>query len=366
MFDRPPVVEFKSVAKAYGGLKVLDGFDLSIEEGEFLTLLGPSGCGKTTLLRLLAGFESPDSGEVLIDGERVNQLPPERRNVNTVFQSFALFLHLSVFDNVAFGPRMKGLDAATIREKVAEALRLVQLDEYGDRKPAQLSGGQQQRVALARALVNRPRVLLLDESLSALDYTLRRKMQVELKGLQRQLGITFVFVTHDQEEALSMSDRVVVMRAGSIEQIGTPREVYEHPANRFVAHFVGESNLLDCVASGRPNGAAGNARVEGTVCVLSCASSIREGKRFTLLLRPEDLRLVDPSDDSARICGRVVEQVYKGMTLDTVVELDSGKRLLASVFFDPEEAALSFRPGQKVGLTWAVNRETVLPDDEAG
>jgi spermidine/putrescine transport system ATP-binding protein len=249
--DNLPVVEFKSITKAYNGLKVLDGFDLNIAEGEFLTLLGPSGCGKTTLLRLLAGFETPDVGEILLDGERVNTIPPDRRNVNTVFQSYALFPHLSVFDNVAFGLRMKKIPAAEILERVEQALAVVDLREYGNRKPRQLSGGQQQRVALARALVNRPRVLLLDEPLSALDFKLRRAMQVTLKTLQRCVGITFVFVTHDQEEALSMSDRVVVMRSGVIEQIGGPREIYEKPASLFVAQFVGESNLLEGVITER-------------------------------------------------------------------------------------------------------------------
>jgi len=362
----PPVVEFQSVAKAYGSLKVLDGFSLSIQEGEFLTLLGPSGCGKTTLLRLLAGFESPDRGEILLDGQPVNHLPPERRNVNTVFQSYALFPHLSVFDNVAFGLRMKKTAPADIRERVAEALAAVRLPDQAARRPAQLSGGQQQRVALARALVNRPRVLLLDEPLSALDYTLRRAMQVELKALQRQAGITFVFVTHDQEEALSLSDRVVVLRGGVVEQIGAPREIYEHPASRFVAGFVGESNWLDGVVSGRIDRASIFAVVEGAACMLRCAASFSPGEHFCLLLRPEDLRLVEPSSPEARLHGSLVETIYKGMMLDTVVELDSGKRVVSSGFFDTDHPVLSTSPGQKVGLAWTAGRETVLAADEDG
>jgi spermidine/putrescine transport system ATP-binding protein len=358
--DHRPVVEFKAIAKAYHGQKVLDGFNLSIAEGEFLTLLGPSGCGKTTLLRLLAGFETPDAGDILLDGERVNALTPDRRNVNTVFQSYALFPHLSVFDNVAFGLRMKKTPRLELRKRVEHALAAVHLPEYGHRLPGQLSGGQQQRVALARALVNRPRVLLLDEPLSALDSKLRRAMQVELKALQRQLGITFLFVTHDQEEALSMSDRVVVMRAGMVEQIGGPREIYELPASLFVAQFVGESNLLQGRVSERVDADSFAALVEGLACVLRLAKSFNVGDRFSVLLRPEDLHLVDPSDPSARLRGQLVEQIYKGMTLECVVELDSGKRLSASAFFDPEEHALDFQIGQRVGLSWVGGREVVL------
>ena len=356
-----PVVEFKSIAKAYNGLRVLDGFDLEIAEGEFLTLLGPSGCGKTTLLRLLAGFELPDAGDILLDGIRVNTLPPDRRNVNTVFQSYALFPHLSVFDNVAFGLRMKKIPASEVTERVEQALVAVHLPGFGKRKPGQLSGGQQQRVALARAVVNRPRVLLLDEPLSALDSKLRRAMQWELKELQRFVGITFVFVTHDQEEALSMSDRVVVMRTGKIEQVGGPREIYERPASRFVAQFVGESNFLDGLITGRNDGNTFRAEVEGLACVLRQALSFHIGDRFNVLLRPEDLHLLAPSDPTARLHGQLVEHIYKGMTLDSVVELDSGKRLFASEFFDQEEHALAFQVGQRVGVGWGSGREVVLP-----
>ena len=356
-----PVVEFKSIAKSFQRQKVLEGFDLSIKEGEFLTLLGPSGCGKTTLLRLLAGFESPDAGEIVLDGIRVNEVPPHLRAVNTVFQSYALFPHLSVSDNVAFGLRMKKVAKARIAERVAQALAAVQLADFGGRKPGQLSGGQQQRVALARALVNRPRVLLLDEPLSALDYKLRRAMQVELKALQRQLGITFVFVTHDQEEALSLSDRVVVMRAGVIEQLGGPREIYEQPASRFVAEFVGESNLLEGVVSGRVDSVSAFAVVEGAACVLRCPPTFRPGERFCLLLRPEDVLLVDASSPEARWQAKVVEAIYKGMMLDTVVELDGGKRVFASGFFDPANPALKLKSGQTVGVAWTAGRERVLP-----
>ena len=355
-----PVVEFKAIAKSYNGLQVLEEFYLSIAEGEFLSLLGPSGCGKTTLLRLLAGFEAPDRGEIFLDGVCVNPLPPDRRPVNTVFQSYALFPHLSVFDNVAFGLKMKNVVKAEIRQRVGEALAAVQLPGYGERKPRQLSGGQQQRVALARALVNQPRVLLLDEPLSALDYKLRRAMQVELKALQRRLGVTFVFVTHDQEEALSLSDRVVVLREGVIEQIGVPRAIYEHPASRFVAEFVGEGNFLDGVVSGPLGEMSAFAVVEGTACVLRCAHGLGAGTRFTLLLRPEDLRLVEPAAAEARLHGELVEKIYKGVTLDAVVELENGKQLVVSAFLGQSGFGQEGRPGQRVGLTWAAGRERIL------
>lgn len=362
---KQPVVEFKSIAKAYnGGLPVLNSFDLSIHEGEFLTLLGPSGCGKTTLLRLLAGFEMPDCGEILIDGKPMNHLPPEGRNVNTVFQSYALFPHLSVFDNVAFGLKMKKFSSADIRERVAEGLDAMHLTEYRDRKPRQLSGGQQQRVALARALVNRPRVLLLDEPLSALDNRLRRAMQVELKSLQRHLGITFVFVTHDQEEALSMSDRVAVMRRGVIEQIGGPREIYEQPANPYVAQFVGESNLLGGVVTRWEGSNRLVALVEGMDYDVPVDSGLAVGDRFFVLLRPEDLHVVECSDRTARLKGRIIEQVYKGVTLDTVLELEHGKQLFVSEFFDQQKQGTDFQIGQRVGVTWAANQEIVLRNDE--
>ncbi len=240
-----PLIQLKQVSKRYGDQDALTDIDLEIFNGEFITILGPSGCGKTTLLRLIAGFEPVSAGAIYLNGRDVADLPPEKREVNTVFQSYALFPHMSVYDNVAFGLRMRGLAPDEIRRRVGEVLNLVQLAGFEGRRPNQLSGGQQQRVAVARAIVNRPLVLLLDEPLSALDYRLRKQMQLDLKHLQRRLGITFVLVTHDQEEAFSMSDRVVVLNAGRIEQVGRPSEVYEQPHNLYVARFVGEINLLD-------------------------------------------------------------------------------------------------------------------------
>ncbi|MBI2782661.1 MAG: polyamine ABC transporter ATP-binding protein [Gammaproteobacteria bacterium] len=240
----PTLLSLRNIGKRYDGRAALGDLTLDILDGEFLTLLGPSGCGKTTLLRLIAGFEPPDTGTIALAGADITAVPPERRPLNTVFQSYALFPHLSVFENIAYGLRREKRPKDEIAARVAEALAMVELGDFARRKPHQLSGGQQQRVAIARALIKRPRLLLLDEPLSALDYKLRRAMQVELKRLQRELGITFLFVTHDQEEALSMSDRIAVLREGVLQQLGTPRDIYERPANLFTARFVGETNLF--------------------------------------------------------------------------------------------------------------------------
>src|SRR5579871_1963504 len=239
------VVELRGVYKSIYDHEILHDINLTVHEGEFLTLLGPSGCGKTTLLRLISGFENPTQGSIFIDNKDVSGLPPHLRHVHTVFQSYALFPHMTVFENIAFGLRCQKVPSAEIKTRISDVLKMVKLEKYAERKPSQLSGGQQQRVAIARAAVNRPRVLLLDEPLSSLDYRLRKTMQIELKQLQRKLGITFIFVTHDQEEALSMSDRVVVMHEGCIEQVGTPRQVYEEPQNLTVAKFIGEANIFD-------------------------------------------------------------------------------------------------------------------------
>ncbi len=366
------VIELKGVSKSYGSQQVLHGIDLQVRKGEFLTLLGPSGCGKTTILRLLAGFETPSSGQVWIGGQDVGALPPEARQVNTVFQSYALFPHMSVFDNVAFGPRLKGVDGAEIEARVMEALRTVKLDSFARRRPDQLSGGQQQRVAIARALVNQPLVLLLDESLSALDYKLRKAMQIELKQLQRSLGITFVFVTHDQEEALSMSDRIVVMNTGHIRQVGTPREVYEEPADLFVAKFVGEINTLTGhVAAVRDDGFD----VDLFGHVLDLKSKTRRfalGDPVSVLVRPEDLRICREGEaaveDIADLFPAVVEEViYKGTTVDLLVRLsESGEQLATTQFFneDAETSLLDYRIGDPVLVDWVHGWEVVLPHHE--
>ncbi len=366
-----PIVALKNITKRFGDKTVLKGLDIDVRNGEFLTLLGPSGCGKTTILRLLAGFESPDKGDIFIDGRRVNDLAPNQRHVNIVFQSFALFPHMTAWENVAFGLKMKKTDRVEIRDRVNEALRMVKLEDLADRKPHQLSGGQQQRVALARAVVNRPRVLLLDECLNALDYKLRKEMQIELKQIQRSLGITFIFVTHAQEEALSMSDRIIVMRDGLIEQAGTPRQVYESPANLFVARFVGEINIFDGIVTGRENGSSVFADVEGVGCTLRTTRPFQAGDRIKVLLRPEDLRItelkngeaVDGSSIDKKFIGRVLERTYKGMTLDSLILLDSGKKIQASEFFDEADPSFDYAIGERVAVGWVPSWEEILPDD---
>ncbi|WP_158773740.1 spermidine/putrescine ABC transporter ATP-binding protein PotA [Cobetia sp. L2A1] len=359
-----PLVKLRSISKTFGDRKVLDSLDLDLNDGEFVTLLGPSGCGKTTVLRMIAGFEEPDTGSITLEDAVLHDKPAHERPVNTVFQSYALFPHMNVYDNVAFGLRMEKVAKAEIHERVREVLEMVQLAHLSDRRPDQLSGGQQQRVAIARAVVKRPRVLLLDEPLSALDYKLRKQMQNELKRIQRRLGITFVFVTHDQEEALSMSDRVVVMREGGIEQIGTPREVYESPNTLFVARFVGEINQLAAqVIRPRP---AGRIEIQVLDKRLELSSHGREyvgGEAVQVLLRPEDMRL-KLVDDMEGFPARVIERNYKGMTLDTVLELDSGQQILASEFFDEDDPDFDYRLGERVRVSWVPDWEIILPDDE--
>jgi putative spermidine/putrescine transport system ATP-binding protein len=293
-------VEAIALYRSYGDVVAVDGVDLAITAGEFFTLLGPSGSGKTTTLRLIAGFEQPDSGRVLLGGTDVTRHPPYARNVNTVFQDYALFPHMTVAENVAYGLRVKGVKRAERRARAGEALEMVRLAGLGPRRPGQLSGGQRQRVALARAIVNRPRLLLLDEPLGALDLKLRQEMQLELMRIKDEVGITFVYVTHDQEEALTMSDRLAVFRDGRIEQVGTPAEVYEHPTSEFVAGFVGVSNVLE-----------------------------RDGRRFTV--RPEKIRLLadgdQPAPGSVVEEGRVREVVYVGMVTRYIVDLERGGSL---------------------------------------
>ena len=364
------VIELRKVCKSYDANTVLQDIDLQVRHGEFLTLLGPSGCGKTTILRLIAGFEEPNSGSVLIDGQAMRGLPPEQRQVNTVFQSYALFPHMTVFENVAFGPRMRGISGQVLRQRVMDTLRMVMLEEFADRKPLQLSGGQQQRVAMARAVVNQPLVLLLDEPLSALDYKLRKAMQVELKQLQRKLGITFVFVTHDQEEALSMSDRVVVMNAGTIEQIGSPREIYETPKNLFVARFVGEINVLPGRIVGA-NASHYDVLLHGNSISLKSQHRFALGDRVNVLIRPEDLRLWREGEgteqDRANLFPAAVEEVtYKGTTVDMLIRLEDGALLSTSQFFNEEDPAcinLDFRHGERVYVDWVHDWETLLPDE---
>jgi len=358
-----PLLSIEAVSHAYGAKDVLRSVSLAVADGEFVTLLGPSGCGKTTLLRLIAGFERPAAGRIVLGGADIAGEPPNRRPVNTVFQSYALFPHMSVFENVAYGLRAEGRPKDEIRARVGEALAMVQLDGLEKRRPDQLSGGQQQRVALARAVVKRPRVLLLDEPLSALDAKLRRQMQTELKRIQRELGIAFLFVTHDQEEALAMSDRVVVMRDGVVEQVGTPREVYETPANLFVARFVGEINVFDGVVEESNDGDRIVAIVEGARMALRTRGrSFAKGARIRVLLRPEDMRLLPPGE-ARGFPGRVVERNYKGSTLDSVVRLESGKEVLASEFFGEDDPDFDHSRGEAVRVAWVPDWEWIVGEE---
>ena len=362
-----PIIELRSIKKSYGSNTIINDFNLTINNGEFVTILGPSGCGKTTVLRLLAGLEELDEGHIILDGEDITNVPAEKRHINTVFQSYALFPHMTIFDNVAFGLRMQKVAESEIKPRVLDALRMVQLEEMADRKPAQLSGGQQQSIAIARAVVNKPKVLLLDESLSALDYKLRKQMQNELKQLQRQLGITFIFVTHDQEEAITMSDRIVLLRKGKIAQDGSPREIYEDPANLFVARFIGEINVFDATVIERKSDDELLANVEGRVCDIHTSISAEKGQKLQVLLRPEDIVIeeLDENEHSNAIIGHIVDRTYKGMTLESTVEFDhNGKRVLVSEFFNEDDPHMDHSVGQRVGITWHEGWEVVLNDED--
>jgi spermidine/putrescine transport system ATP-binding protein len=319
----------KEFATGSNEVRAVEHVDLRIAEGEFFSMLGPSGCGKTTTLRMIAGFEEPTSGQILLHGRDMVGVPPFRRDVNMVFQQYALFPHMDVFENVAFGLRRKKVDKDEIRRRVAEALSLVELEGREKRKPRQLSGGQQQRVALARALVNRPRALLLDEPLGALDLKLRQAMQLELKRIQREVGITFVYVTHDQEEALTMSDRLVVMNAGRIEQLGSPRELYEHPATRFVANFIGMSNILTGRLERRGDTwALGGLGPDERVLVAD-AGDTQSGQEVELAVRPEKMILRSeqdpPPSGQCALRARVTEVVYLGTSTQYRTVTDAGQ-----------------------------------------
>jgi putative spermidine/putrescine transport system ATP-binding protein len=345
----PAAVRLETVRKLYGDVVAVAGVDLEIAAGEFFSLLGPSGSGKTTTLRMIAGFERPDSGRVLLDGQDVSRRPPYERDVNTVFQDYALFPHMDVADNVGYGLMIRKVPRAERQQRVGDALRMVRLEGYEKRRPSQLSGGQRQRVALARALVNRPKVLLLDEPLGALDLKLRQEMQIELKTIQEQVRITFIYVTHDQEEALAMSDRLAIFNRGSIEQVGTPAEVYEHPVTAFVAGFVGTSNIL--------SGASAEAVL---------------GERGTFTVRPEKIHLAEPGEPIqagfVSALGQVRDVVYLGSDTRYHVTLDAGGELavIKQNVATSSMEALALK-GRAVRLTW--DRRHTLPvatEGEAG
>lgn len=306
------IIELRNITKQFDDLLVLDNLNLDIKKNEFLTLLGPSGCGKTTTLKIIAGFKHADSGEVLFENQNINDLPPYERHVNTVFQKYALFPHMNVYENIAFGLRIKKMDKKTIDKKVKEMLKLVALEGYEKRNVEELSGGQQQRIAIARALVNEPKVLLLDEPLGALDLKLRQEMQRELKKIQQQLGITFIFVTHDQEEALTMSDTIVVMNKGKIQQMGSPEDIYNEPKNSFVARFIGESNIIDGVM-------IEDYKVKFCDREFECVDfGFEKNENIEVVIRPEDIKMVDP--DKGMLKGLVTSSVFKGVHYEMTVE----------------------------------------------
>jgi len=345
------VIQLDHVRKSFGDFVAVEHADFGIRQGEFFAMLGPSGCGKTTTLKMIAGFEQPTSGKVLLNGADVSRVPPYKRNVNTVFQQYALFPHMTVADNVRFGPKSKKVPKSEYEPNVAQMLEVVRLGEFADRRPSQLSGGQQQRVALARALVNFPSALLLDEPLAALDLKLREAMQFELKRIQREVGITFVFVTHDQGEALTMSDRIAVMSDGRVEQIGTPEEIYNSPASLFVAGFIGSANLLPGEVVGADGG--------DTVVALTAGHTVRArtdldrpaGTPVSVMLRPERLTAsATARDDGRSIEGTVADVVFQGATARIVVRLKDDSEVIASVVTGTDLPFLM--PGNTVHLTW--------------
>ena len=356
--QKEPIIRLENVEKEFDNTRVVKELNLDIAQGEFLTLLGPSGCGKTTTLRMIAGFETPTRGAIYLKGEEVSGKKPNERDVNTVFQNYALFPHMNVEDNIAFGLVEKKVKKQEIKERVAEMIRLVQLEGMEKRMPDQMSGGQKQRVAIARALVNRPEVLLLDEPLGALDLKLRKQMQLELKHLQRKLGITFVYVTHDQEEALTMSDRIAVMKNGYLKQVGTPEEIYNHPTSKFVAGFIGETNIIEAYVE----------QMEGDKMKLSMESGSAwvdsEGyvpeEMVYVCVRPEHLKLSIERVENFHIRGKVKEHIFIGSSIKTVVELANEQQLRIA---NTPETKL-YPEGTVVNVYWPDDRDVILHTKE--
>jgi len=354
-------VDLEGVTKLFGAFKAVDDLSLQVRAGSFVTLLGPSGAGKSTVLRMIGGFELPDSGMIRIGGRDVTELPPYRRDVNTVFQSYALFPHMTVAENVAFGLRQDGVRGAERRARVRAALEMVQLLDYAQRRPAQLSGGQQQRVALARALVKRPSVLLLDEPLAALDRKLRQQMQVELKLLQHELGITFICVTHDQEEALAMSDTIAVMREGRVDQVGTPSELYDRPRTAFVAGFVGSQNFF----AGRIEDAEGRLTADAGIAIEAarCAEHLAAGSRGLAAVRPEYVSLSrrEPEGGTNKVEGQVIAVVMLGDALEYVVRMANGGEIFSRL---PRNAPERPQDGERVWAYWPREHGAIFPFEE--
>jgi spermidine/putrescine transport system ATP-binding protein len=356
-----PVISLEHVGRRFGDFVAVHDVSFEIRQGEFFSMLGPSGCGKTTLLRMIAGFEDVTSGVLRLDGQNVAGVPPYRRSVNTVFQNYALFPHLSVFDNVAFGPRIRSKKPGNIEQRVREMLDIVRLGDFAQRKPSQLSGGQRQRVALARALVNDPSALLLDEPLSALDLELRRQMQLELKRIQRDVGITFVFVTHDQEEALTMSDRIAVMRKGHLEQVGTPEEIYDAPASAFVARFIGSANLIPVTVEKTVNGRAvlnlpGGRRGE----VSTDGRHFADGAPALLMVRPErlDLSATEPPPDMLGMPVTCTEMVFQGAVRRCALRDPAGGELVD--YLEASRDVPGVEPGATLWASWLPDAARLL------
>ena len=357
--EKKKLIKFKNIVKSFeDGQVVLKCVSLDIYENEFVTLLGPSGCGKTTLLRILGGFLQPSEGKVLFDGEDIVSVPPYKREINTVFQKYALFPHMDVYDNIAFGLTLKKEPKDVIEQKVMRMLRLVSLEDYADRNVTELSGGQQQRIAIARALVNEPSVLLLDEPLGALDLKLRKEMQQELKYIQQEVGITFIFVTHDQEEALTMSDKIVVMNAGEIQQIGTPTEIYRYPVNEFVANFIGETNIIDGVMQG-------DDLVVFEDKKFPCrARGFNKNEKVDVVIRPEHLDIVPRAEGMLK--GVVKSQLFKGMHYDTVVETRVGTTITVKMQVSQDRPVLNADAGEKISASaFLIDVEDVGELDDA-
>jgi spermidine/putrescine ABC transporter ATP-binding subunit len=347
-------VVLTDVTKRFGDVLAVEDIDLAVEEGTFVTLLGPSGCGKTTTLRMIAGFESPSEGQIEIAGETMNDRPPYKRPTGMVFQNYALFPHKTVGENVGFGLKMDGVNKEERRSRVAETLELVELEGYEDRRIDELSGGQQQRVALARAIITEPTVLLLDEPLGALDLKLRKNMQIELKNIQQQLGITFIYVTHDQEEALTMSDQVAVMNDGHLEQLGSPSEIYEKPASRFVADFIGDTNLLE----GTYRRTDGQAILEtDEISIEAPDVDIEDGTEAALSIRPERIDLEEPEETDVGIEGRVVDVIYHGN--NAKVHVDIGSRTIVAELQNRKDKTLP-DPDSSCTLSWDRDRAQVV------
>jgi len=342
-------IEIQNLTRRFGPVVALDGITLSIGQGEFFSLLGPSGCGKTTLLRLIAGLDSPDGGTLLLHGEDALALPAHQRPVNTVFQSYALFPHMTVYDNIAFGLKMKKVSPPEMAARLERALRLVDIEALSGRTPSQLSGGQKQRVALARAVVNEPRVLLLDEPLGALDLKLRKQLQIELRQVQRRLGITFVYVTHDQEEAMVMSDRIAVMNQGRIEQLGSPNEIYERPRTRFAAEFLGSCNVIKTAILSRNSASCLVSTVWGEWRMDSPASSTSDlsGAAILLTIRPENIRFHPVEESDNRAHGKIISIVYSGSQIH--YELESNGQILKAIVLNTQHGS-KFQMGQTVAF----------------